>query len=93
MDPKDPSMLHSEEEVQMSIAHLYHLAHDPYNEVTPSVDELIVLKDEHGWDHVIEGVIKIYKRPETPQEEVVEEVLIEESSIPSGPLVEPVQEG
>lgn len=91
MNPKDPSMLHSEEQVEMSIAHLYHLAHDPYNEVTPSIEELVILKDEHGWDHVIEGVVKIYKRPETPPEEVVEEVPSEESQIPSGPLEEPAQ--
>jgi hypothetical protein len=91
MDPKDPSMLHSEEEVEMSIAHLYHLAHDPYNEVTPSIEELVALKDEHGWDHIIEAVVKIYKRPDTPQEEVVEEVPSEESQILSGPLEEPTE--
>jgi hypothetical protein len=76
MNPKDPSMLHSEEQVEMSISHLYHLAHDPYNEVTPSIEELVALKDEHGWDYEIEGTIKIYKRPEsiqTENTEVVEE--------------------
>lgn len=65
MDPRDPSMLHNEVTGEMPLAHLYHLAHDPYNETSLTIEEISQLIEEHGWDHTVEATVKIYKRPET----------------------------
>lgn len=87
MEPRDPSMLHSEENIKMPLAHLYHLAHDPYNEVTPSIEEIVALKDEYGWDYEVEGTIKIYKRPEQPAEQPeVPQETVDENTDPTNGL-------
>jgi hypothetical protein len=65
MDPRDPSMFDHEVTSSMPLAHLYQLAHEQYAEVSLSIQEIVDLKDEYGWDYPVEATVKIYRRPES----------------------------
>lgn len=74
MDSKD---LAYETTGNMNIMSLYQLAHDEYNEIVGlSISDIVELKDQYGWDHEIEATVRIYKRPDSPQEVI----LVDESS-------------
>ena len=81
MDPKDPSMFDHEVTTEMPLAHFYHLAHDVYADVSLSIEDIVELANEHGWDYPVEGTVKVYRRPETEQQVVVEETPISTEEI------------